>query len=161
MTTITKHDSATSNKEVEFASFYVSDLLIGVDILQVQEINRQLTLTNVPHAETYVRGVVNLRGEVITVVDLRTILGLTPSEITTDSRNVVVNIGDEKIGLLADKVAEVVCTTWDKIDPTPANIGGVEGRFFKGVRRLEKELLVILDVEEILQVGGDSQSSGE
>ncbi len=135
--------------EVEFTTFYVNDILIGVDILQVQEINKQVLITEVPHAERCVRGVVNLRGEVITVVDLRIILGLEPATIGTDTRIVVLSVDGEKIGLLADKVADVVDTTWSNISATPANVKGVDERFFKGVCRLEKELLVILNVEEV------------
>ena len=63
--------------ELQFTTFYVGDILLGVDIQQVQEINRQLSVTDVPHSKDYVRGVINLRGDVATVIDLRTILGLS------------------------------------------------------------------------------------
>jgi len=135
---------------LEFSAFYVADLLIGVNILQVEEINRHVTLTPVPHAPECVRGVINLRGEVVTVMDLRTILGLPPGTISASTRNVVVNSRGEQIGLLVDRIADVVKAQSDAIEPTPANVSGVDGRFFKGVVKLEKELMVILDVDAAL-----------
>ena len=139
-------------QDVEFATFYVDNLLLGVDILQVEEINRHLALTPVPHAPECVQGVINLRGEVVTVVNLRTILGLPRGEITKTTRNVVVHGQGEQIGLVVDRIADVVKTRRDAIDPPPANVNGVDSRFFRGVYRLEKGLLVVLDVEEALKV---------
>jgi purine-binding chemotaxis protein CheW len=133
--------------EVEFVTFYVGDLLMGVDINQLEEINRLIDITPVPHAPPYVRGVVNLRGEVVTVVDLRRILGLGESEITGRNRNVIVNSQGEQIGLLVDRIADVVRASNDELDRPPANVGGVDGRFFKGIYKLEKNLLIILDVD--------------
>ncbi|MBN2022135.1 MAG: purine-binding chemotaxis protein CheW [Pirellulales bacterium] len=135
---------------LEFATFYVGDLLIGVNILQVEEINRHVTLTPVPHAPECVRGVINLRGEVVTVMDLRTILGLPRGEVTATTRNVVVNSRGEQIGLLVDRIADVVKAQGDNIEAPPANVGGVQGRFFKGVVKLDTELMVILDVDAAL-----------
>ncbi len=139
-----------SGDELEFATFYVGNILLGLDIQQIEEINRQLAMTAAPHAPHFVRGVVNLRGEVATVVDLRAILGMPPVEITDQSRNVVVNSRGERIGLLVDRIGDVVRAVTADIEPPPANVSGVDGRFFKGVCKLEKELLVILDVEEAL-----------
>ncbi|MBN1910154.1 MAG: chemotaxis protein CheW [Pirellulales bacterium] len=140
----------------EFATFYVADLLLGVNILQVEEINRHVTLTPVPHSPDYVRGVINLRGEVVTVVDLKAILGLPEGEITKDTRNVVVNSKGEQIGLLVDRIADVVKAPGDMIEPPPANLGGVDGRYFKGVVKLQHDLLVILDVESALAMNTNS-----
>lgn len=146
--------TSTLSQEVEFATFYVDELLLGVDILQVEEINRHLTMTPVPHAPVCVEGVINLRGNVVTVVNLRTILGLPPGEITKGTRNVVVHAHGEQTALLVDRVADVLRTRRDAIDAPPANVNGVDSRFFKGVVRLEKSLLVILDVDEALKVHG-------
>ena len=141
---------ANETAETEFVTFRVGDALMGVSIRQVEEINRHVEVTAVPHAPDYVRGVINLRGEVVTVVDLRRILGLPPAEITKQTRTVVVHSKGEHIGLLVDRIADVVKARTDEIDSPPANVGGVEGRFFKGVHKLETELLVILDVDAAL-----------
>lgn len=136
--------------ELQFATFYVGDLLLGIDIHQVQEINRQLTVTEVPHSKDYVRGVINLRGDVATVIDLRTILGLPSAEKTRDSRNLVVNSQGESIGFWVDRISDIHTLRSDEISPPPVKVEGVDGRLFKGVFKLEKEMLIILNVDEVL-----------
>ncbi len=144
------HDTATSAVESEYASFYVADALMGIPIGQVEEINHNLDLTPVPHAPPWVRGVMNLRGAVVTVVDLRVVLGLEPTVITRKTCNVVVRSGTEQIGLLADRVADVVRARRNDIEAPPANVVGADERFFRGVYQLERELLVLLDIDAVL-----------
>jgi purine-binding chemotaxis protein CheW len=151
--------SVKSAGEVEFVTFYVGDLLIGVDIHKVEEINRQVEVTPVPQAPPHVSGVINLRGEVVTVVDLRKVLDMGKTEINMHSRTVVVNCGNEEIGLLVDRVADDVRVRSDQMDPSPANVNGVDGRFFKGVYKLEKSLLIVLDVDAAVAVK-EASSSG-
>ncbi len=136
--------------ELEIATFYIGDILMGVDIQKVQEINRHVNMTPVPHAPACVRGVVNLRGDVVTVLDLRTVLDLEPTEINETSRNMIAKAGDEQIGLLVDRIADVVKVTRDEIEPPPANISGIDGRFFDGVYKMKSDLLIILNAEEVL-----------
>ncbi len=152
MSVATEAASHSSTEEQEFATFYLGDLLTGVDIRQIQEIDRHLELTAIPHAPPWVRGVTNLRGEVVTVLDLRMVAQLETSEITEQSRNVIVDSQGEQIGLLVDRVADVVTVRTDEIEPPPANIGGIDSRFFRGVYKLNSELLVLLNVEEALAV---------
>ena len=152
MNTMQKTQSVKTDKEVEFVTFYVGNLLIGVDILHVEEINRQVKITPVPHAPEQVRGVINLRGEVVTVVDLRKVLGMQNTQIDEQSRTVVVNSGNEVIGLLVDSIADVVRFQADEIDPPPANVNGVDNRFFQGVHKLDHALLIVLNVEEAVAV---------
>jgi purine-binding chemotaxis protein CheW len=141
---------AATTGEQEFITFYLGDLLLGIDIHQVQEINRNVDMTPVPHAPQAVRGVINLRGEVVLVVDLREVLGLPPSGLTRSNRNVIVKNGGEQIGLLVDRVADVVRANTDDLDPMPENLRGIDQRFFKAVFKLELGLLVILDVNVTL-----------
>ena len=143
-------EMASQAATTSFATFYVADTLIGVPIGQVEEINHNLELTRVPHAASWVRGVMNLRGAVVTVIDLRVVLGMEPTEITRKTCNVVVRSEGEQIALLADSVADVVCTEEGDIEPPPANMVGADGRFFQGVYKLERELLVILDIGAVL-----------
>ncbi len=142
--------SSTSSDEFEVVSFYLGDALMGVSIDQVEEINHHHDLTPVPHAPACVRGVMNLRGRVVTVIDLRTILGLEPGVISRQTCNVVVRSQAEQIGLLVDRVGDVVRAPRRSIEPPPANVDGADGRFFRGVCKLEEGLLVILDVEQVL-----------
>lgn len=153
MTTGT-HDAAT---DVELATFYVADVWMGIDILHVQEVLRDLDVTVVPHARECVRGVVNLRGDVVTVIDVRTVLGLGRSEITEHSRNVILAFGEERVGLLVDRTGDVIQTQQSKLEPPPPNVGVAEGRVLSSVLTLETDLLAIVNVEELLATGEDQQ----
>ena len=148
--TLTADREVTTTSVNQYATFYVGKLLLGVDIRQVQEINRQLDVTEVPHSPDYIRGVINLRGEVTTVADLRRILGLPREEFTRDSRNLIVTSQGESIGFLVDRISDILTLRSDQINPPPRNIEGVEGRFFSGVHTLDSEIVVILNIEEVL-----------
>lgn len=142
--------TATSTEELQFSTFYVGDLLLGVDIRLVQEINRQIEVTPVPNAPRHVRGVINLRGEVATVIDLRTVLGLPEAEETRDTRNLIVHSQGEAIGLWVDKISDILTVRPDQISDPPSNVDGVDGKFFSGVHTLDTEICVLLDVEQVL-----------
>jgi purine-binding chemotaxis protein CheW len=134
----------------QYATFYVGDALLGLRIEQVEEINRHVSVTPVPHAPDYVSGVVNLRGEVVTVVDPRVILGLGATDVTSCTRNVIVNHEGEHVGLLVDRVGDVVSAADGDITPPPSNVQGSDGRFFSGIYKLDDTLMVVLDVSELL-----------
>lgn len=133
--------------ELELATFWCDHLLLGVELAEVEEINRHTEVTPVPGAPACVRGLINLRGEVVTVLDLKTILGLGETQIGPGTRNVIVRSQNERIGLLVDAVSDVVRAKSDEVLPCPANFGQVDSRFFRAVYRLEGRLLVLLDVE--------------
>ena len=141
----------TGNKTVELATFYVGDSLCGMDILKVQEINKLLEMTEVPLAPDYVKGILNLRGQIVTVIDLGSKLSLSETNTSGDTRNIIVNSNGEYIGLLVDRIGDVERTEEENIEPPPANIGGIQGRYFEGVFKKEKNLIGILNVEEILK----------
>ena len=139
------------NKTVELATFYIGDSLCGMDILKVQEINKLLEMTEVPLAPDYVRGILNLRGQIVTVIDLGNKLNLSDTVTTGETRNIIVNSNGEYIGLLVDRIGDVERTVEDKIESPPANIGKIQGRYFEGVFKKENSLIGILNVEEILK----------
>ncbi|MDL1962873.1 MAG: chemotaxis protein CheW [Deltaproteobacteria bacterium] len=144
--------NAESNKKtVDLATFYIGEALCGMDILRIQEINKHLKMTKVPQAQEYVTGILNLRGEIVTVIDFGIKLGLSSTRISEKTRNIIVNSKDEHVGLLVDSIADVVQADSDKIEPAPANIGGVKGKYFEGVFKTEKSLIGILNVEEVLK----------
>ncbi|MCP3994101.1 MAG: purine-binding chemotaxis protein CheW [bacterium] len=150
--------TAVESPRTEYVTFYVGDMLLGVEIAVVDEINRHVDVTPVPQAPRFVCGVVNLRGEVITYVDLYTILGLPPSKGDKATRTVIVRSLGERIGLMVDRIANVVKARPKEIAPVPPNLGGRDGRFFKGVYTMGRELLVVLDVEVAL--GVEPQADG-
>jgi purine-binding chemotaxis protein CheW len=135
---------------VELATFYIGEALCGMDILNVQEINKLMDMTKVPQAPTYVTGILNLRGQIVTVIDLGKKLGLTSTELSESTRNIIVNSENEYIGLLVSSISDVVEAHWDKVEDPPANIGGVQGAFFKGVFKTQERLIGILDVNKVL-----------
>ena len=143
--------SPEAREVVGLATFYVGDTLCGMDILKVQEINKHMKVTRVPQAPEYVLGVLNLRGRIVTIIDLGRKLGLTPTQQSDAGRNMIVNSQDEYIGLLVDRIADVVQAHWDEVEPPPANISGIQGRYFQGVFKTEKSLVNVLDVEEVLR----------
>ena len=147
-TVASEHETGAS--EQQFATFYVGNILLGVDICQVQEINRQLNVTEVPQSPDHIRGVINLRGEVTTVADLRKILGLPSGEITRDGRNLIVTSQGESIGFLVDRISDILTLRSDQISPPPSNVDGISGRFFTGVHTMDSEIVVLLDIEEAL-----------
>jgi len=136
--------------ERQFATFYVGHMLLGVDIRVVQEINRQNEITQVPHAPEYVRGVINLRGDVATVIDLRAVLGLPRTTASRERRNLIVHSDGEAIGLLVDRISDILTLRTDEISPAPANVDDLDGRFIAGVHTLANGIVVLLDIEKVL-----------
>ncbi|HSQ83820.1 MAG TPA: chemotaxis protein CheW [Desulfobacterales bacterium] len=136
---------------VELASFFVGDALCGMDILKVQEINKLIEMTRVPQAPEYVLGILNLRGEIVTIIDLGKKLGLKSTEISDKTRNIIVNSKGEHIGLMVEKISDVVQAKFEKIEAPPANIGGVQGKYFTGVLKTKDRLIGILDVGKVLE----------
>ncbi|MGA7143335.1 MAG: chemotaxis protein CheW [Desulfobacterales bacterium] len=141
----------TNKDRVELATFFVGDALCGMDILKVQEINKLIDMTKVPQAPEYVLGILNLRGEIVTVIDLGKKLGLKSTDLNDKTRNVIVNSNEEHIGLMVERIDDVVQAEWGKVEKPPANICGVQGKFFAGVYKTEDRLVGILDVEKVLE----------
>ena len=136
---------------VELASFYIGEALCGMDILKVQEINKLIEMTRVPQAPEYVLGILNLRGEIVTIVDLGKKLGLKSTGMSDKTRNIIVNSNGEHIGLMVEKISDVIQAELEKVEAPPANIGGVQGKYFTGVFKTEDRLIGILDVEKVLE----------
>jgi purine-binding chemotaxis protein CheW len=150
MTTATLTTQRTWSEPLQLATFYVSDMCLALDIGTIQEIIRDIKVTRVPHAPPQVRGVINLRGEVTTVVDLRQILGMPPIENTADTQTLIVRSQGESIGLIVDRVGDILAVDRASISPPPPNVSRIDGRFFRGVCQEKKEIIVVLDLEEAL-----------
>jgi purine-binding chemotaxis protein CheW len=142
----------TNKNILELATFYIGDALCGMDILKVQEINKLMEMTKVPQAPDYVDGILNLRGQIVTIVDLGKKLGLGETDLGNDPRNIIVNAPGEHIGLLVRRISDVVMADPDRIEPAPANMSGIQGTFFTGVYKTEDKLIGILNVEEVLKM---------
>ncbi|MDY0360575.1 MAG: chemotaxis protein CheW [Desulforegulaceae bacterium] len=140
----------TISKNLELATFYVGEALCGIDILNIQEINKQFDFTTVPQSENFVKGVLNLRGRIVTILDLGKKLGLSPVKKNKSNRNIIVNFYDEQIGLLVDKISDVIVAKAEELDTPPANLGGIQGSYFENVVKTEKTLIGILDIDKVL-----------
>ncbi len=147
-----KQSKKSSTNFVELATFLVGDALCGMDILKVQEINKLIEMTKVPQAPSYVLGILNLRGKIVTSIDLSKKLGLGETDFSLDPRNIIVNSPGEHIGLLVKQISDVVQADKDKFEPPPSNMGGIQGEFFTGVYKTENKLIGILDIEKVLRV---------
>lgn len=137
---------------VELATFYIGDALCGMDILKVQEINKLLQMTKVPQAPEYVLGILNLRGQIVTIIDLGKKLGLGETDLDQDPRNIIVNDSTGYVGLLVRKIGDVVSADMQKREPAPANMKGIQGEFFTGVYKTDNSLIGILDVDKVLSI---------
>lgn len=141
---------AEKEEVLQLVTFNVGEEEFGVGILAVREINRMMEITRVPHAPDFVEGVVNLRGQVIPVVDLRKRFNLEAAEHDKSSRIVVVELNEKVVGFLVDSVSEVLRVDYSMVEPPPAIIAGIEREYLEGVVKLEDRLLILLNLRRLL-----------
>ena len=144
---------AEQGNERQLVVFDLSGEAYGVSIAAVREIIRMQSITYVPDTPDFVEGVINLRGNVNPVVDLRKRFGLTVSGETDDSRIVVVDISGENIGVIVDAVTEVLHVAEDAIEPTSALMTTKDSYYIEGIAKLGDRLLILLDLERVLSAG--------
>lgn len=142
---------------LQLVSFNIGSEEFGVDILKVQEINRMVEITRVPQAPNYVEGVINLRGKVIPIVDLRKRFNLEVKEYDKNTRIVVVDISGNIMGMVVDSVSEVLRLPSNTIEPPPEIVANINSEYIKGVAKLEDRLLIFLDLSKVIDV---SEMSG-
>lgn len=133
----------------ELVVFLVDELLCGIDVHDIQEIKRIQDLAPVPRAPSWVRGLVNMRGQIVTLVDVRQRLGFPPIELVGTVSAIVVPLGDEHVGLLVDAIGDVIEAAPDAFRPPPANLLGVAGRFVSSVLRTDDGLIAIVDARRL------------
>jgi len=141
----------TGRKTKEYAIFKVGDISCGLEISSVREINRNLDFTRVRLAPDSVRGVVNLRGQIVTVTDLRRKFGLPSRDFDERTRIIVVRTDGEDIGLLVDSVSDIIPVSSDRMDQPPPHVRDAVGKYLSGVYKMEYRLVAILDVDRLLQ----------
>ena len=139
-----------STKTLLACTFYVKEALCAIDTAGVQEVIRIDRITRVHHAPDEVIGIINLRGKIVTIIDLGQKLDLGRIGITEESRVFIVEQAGEFVGLLADRVSEVVEIQRDRMSPPPPNVRGVQERFIDGVFQAEDHLIAVLSTERIL-----------
>jgi purine-binding chemotaxis protein CheW len=140
----------TAHGEEQLVVFDLAAEGYGVDISAVREIIRMQDITKVPGAPPFVEGIINLRGSVIPVVDLRKRFALEASERNRDNRILVVDIGGQDIGVVVDAVTEVLRITADSVEPPSAVITTADSVYLLGIVKLEGRLVILLDLEKVL-----------
>lgn len=139
-----------SKEVLQLVTFRLGNEEFSLDILKVQEIIRHMDLTRVPRTPEFVDGVINLRGRVIPVLDLRKRFGLPEDQNTNETRIIVVDVDNTTVGLKVDAVSEVLRLPADTVEPPPSIVTGTETDYIKGVGKLDGRLLILLDVAKIL-----------
>jgi purine-binding chemotaxis protein CheW len=136
--------------EKQLVIFELADEHYGVDIAAVESIIKMEPITVVPQSLSFVEGVINLRGSILPVVDLRKRFKLTAGEVNKDARIVVVNMGGVKVGMVVDGVSEVLRVSDDTIEPPPPMVMNIESAFITGIAKIDSKLVILLDLDKVL-----------
>ena len=153
--------------EKQYTTFYIDEMHCGIDILLVKEINRQLEISEVAGAPDFIRGLLNLRGQIITVIDIGVRLGFAARQLTARSRCIVLKTSaelallphsaeleeettGEMVGLFVDRIGDMITVHDKEIQTPPANFGNIDSRYLKGVIQRASDLLVILQIDAAL-----------
>lgn len=142
----------TGNTQVQFATFYLEGLLFGIDVMQVQEIIRYQEMTPAPLSSAEVEGLINLRGQIITAIDLRKRLSMSNREDAKLPMNVVVRTEDGTVSLLVDEIGDVLEVENGSFEVPPTTVPDSCRAFINGVYKLEDKLLLTLDTEKVVDV---------
>ena len=140
---------AADKKVIQLVTFRLGEEEYGVDILKVHEINRMMDITSVPNAPDCIEGVINLRGKVIPVINLRKKFGLPHRQADARSKIVVVDVG-KAAGIIVDSVSEVLRIASDVIEPPPPMTASIGSEYILGVGKLKDRLLILLDIGRLL-----------
>ena len=135
---------------LQLVTFSIGDEEFGVNILKVQEIIRTMEITKVPRAPEFVEGVINLRGKVIPIIDLRRRFGLAPKAHDKNTRIIVIEINNIIVGFVVDAVSEVLRIPASTVEPPPPVVAGVDSDYISGVGQLQDRLLIMLDLDKLL-----------
>lgn len=136
----------------QFCTFFLDGLFFGVEVLQVQEVIRYQQMTEVPLAPSVISGLINLRGQIVTAIDLRKRLGLTPRPEGELPMNVVVRTEDGAVSLLVDEIEDVREVNSESFERPPETISGVARDLILGVYKLTDRLLLVLDTDKTIHV---------
>jgi purine-binding chemotaxis protein CheW len=136
-----------------YCTFYLENYFFGIELLDVQEVLQPLELTAVPLAPHVVRGLMNLRGQIVMAVDLRRQLGLPERPANRAAMNVIVRTGVDAVSLLVDEIGDVVEASDDSFESPPETLRGTVRSAIRGVHKLEKQMMHVLDTERVCTVG--------
>jgi purine-binding chemotaxis protein CheW len=138
--------------EHQLVVFELANEFYGINIAVVESIIKMQSITQLPQTPTYLKGVTNLRGTVLPVIDLRNRFGLDAQKDTRQTRIIIVTMGNIKVGMMVDGVSEVLRISDESVEPLPPMINSVNSVFLKGIARLEDRLIILLEVEKVLDL---------
>ena len=142
--------AASEDEVIQWVTFCIGEETYGIAVMQVREVIRVSDITPVPGADEHILGIINLRGNVVTVLDMHRLLALPPADLTDQSRIIISESNDQVIGLLVDSVAEVVYLKASEVEVRP-NVGNEDGaKFIRGVHSEGEQLLILIDVDQML-----------
>jgi purine-binding chemotaxis protein CheW len=142
--------TAAGGELLQLVTFNLGNEEYAVAILKVQEINRMREITRVPNSPSYVEGVINLRGKVIPVVNIRKKFGLDDKVYDEHTRIMIMDIQGITMGLVVDSVSEVLRIQSSTVEPTPPMASNISAEFIKGIAKLEERLIILLDMDRLL-----------
>ena len=142
--------TVAEDEVLQWVTFQLDRETYGINVMQVQEVLRYTEIAPVPGAPDYVLGIINLRGNVVTVIDTRSRFGLQPAEVSDNSRIVIIEAEKQVSGILVDSVAEVVYLRASEIDVAPSVGTEESAKFIQGVSNRDGELLILVDLNKLL-----------
>ena len=145
-------ENETVGTEVKLIIFKLGREEYGMDILRVQEIKRMMGITRVPSTPTFIKGVINLRGSVLPVIDLRTRLGLPENELTEAARIIVVLVNEGIVGFIVDEVVEVTTINTQDVEAAQTLSSGLSAEFISGIAKADSRLFIMLNPDVIVNV---------
>lgn len=142
-------NTAAADQELQLVIFRLAKEEYGLPITKVQEINRLVPITKLPQTPAFMEGIINLRGRIIPVVDLRKRFQIEVSEYNDDSRIIIVEVNGQTVGIIVDAVAEVVRISLSSVEPPPPSFI-LDAKYIQGVGKLDGRLLILLEIDQIL-----------
>jgi purine-binding chemotaxis protein CheW len=146
------HPDTNSNLTRQFATFYMKDLFFGIEVHKVQEVLRTQEMTRVPLAPGVLRGLINLRGQIVAAIDMRQRLGIPARGPDQEPMNMIVRSDDGAVSLLVDEIGDVIHVSRDDYEPVPETMEASLKQLVEGVYKLDGKLLLVLDTEHTLQL---------
>lgn len=136
----------------QYCTFWVGEYYFGVEVVRVQEVLRHQQMTGIPLTTDVIQGLINLRGQIVTAVDLRRRLEVEPRDGERLPMNVVIRTGEGVVSFLVDEIGDVVEVTEDSFEQSPDTLDGLGRELIRGVYKLEDQLLLILDVDKAADI---------
>lgn len=156
----TAKNQQTEAELKQLISFVVGKEEYGMEIVRVKEVIRTPEITRLPKAPSFVKGIINLRGDVIPVVDLRDEFGLEATEFSASTRVIIVDVDGKLVGMIVDAASEVIRIPTDQIEPPPPIAGGLPNELIDGVGKIGDRLIVLLNIDTLLSASARIQLEG-